>query len=170
MNSWMRNEIQGLTFRPTKIGAIFKFRFFLSIFGNQSLQRPISECRGVISWYTMRVRTNLRYRPAGMTIDSCRKYKISSRQLQLPSLSRSRPFLLHPYAASHPPLHPIIIPARMTSSLPHAHAKFIAFSDFDGTITTQDSNDTATDVVSRHLLGEGNICQVDRCWTRAGRK
>ncbi|KAK4056876.1 hypothetical protein OIO90_002126 [Microbotryomycetes sp. JL221] len=32
-----------------------------------------------------------------------------------------------------------------TVSLPHADAPFIVFSDFDGTITTADSNDTATD-------------------------
>ncbi|GJN89275.1 hypothetical protein Rhopal_002254-T1 [Rhodotorula paludigena] len=33
----------------------------------------------------------------------------------------------------------------MASELPHATAPFIIFSDFDGTITTRDSNDTATD-------------------------
>ncbi|BGP48041.1 hypothetical protein JCM10450v2_003913 [Rhodotorula kratochvilovae] len=33
----------------------------------------------------------------------------------------------------------------MAADLPHATAPFIIFSDFDGTITTKDSNDTATD-------------------------
>ncbi|SCV74275.1 BQ2448_6707 [Microbotryum intermedium] len=33
------------------------------------------------------------------------------------------------------------------SSLPHAQAPYIVFSDFDGTITTEDSNDAATDNV-----------------------
>ncbi|GAA5909974.1 hypothetical protein JCM8208_006402 [Rhodotorula glutinis] len=33
----------------------------------------------------------------------------------------------------------------MAADLPHASAPFVIFSDFDGTITTRDSNDTATD-------------------------